>query len=242
MERIDEIGFGGLRLIQDPQEFCYGVDAVLLAGFAADNCGTCRSIVELGAGNGAVSLILCHKTDAGSITAVEVQPGAAALAARNAALNGLQDRMHVLNTDIKVMDTERLKCDVVVTNPPYMEGGRGVTNPESPRHVARHETTASLRDFFAAAGRLLPDGGQLFMVHRPARLTDIISIAREYELEPKIMRMVSPSPGNGANIVLLKCVRGGGRELKVLPELYVRDDNGEYTEEIKLIYEKQEEQ
>lgn len=243
-ERIDNIGFGGLKLIQDPEEFCYGVDAVILADFAARSLsGKPKSIVDLGTGTGIVPLILSHKTDAPQIIGVELQAASFARAQKNVQLNGLQGRLKFVNCDVKnVADREgclgflRGKADAVTTNPPYMVNLGGITNYNTAKAIARHETTAGLKDFLACAAALLKPKGDLFMVHRPSRLADICCYARENRLEPKELCFVSPNVRKAPNIVLVHCVKDGGRELKILDPLFVYDENGNYTQELRKCY------
>lgn len=243
-ERIDNIGFGGLKLIQDPEEFCYGVDAVILADFAArSSSGNPKSIVDLGTGTGIVPLILSHKTDARQIIGVELQTVSFTRAGKNAQLNGLQDRLKFFNCDVKNAASRagslgfmRGCADVVTMNPPYMVNSGGITNFNTAKAIARHETTAGLNDFLACAAALLKPKGDLFIVHRPSRLADICCFARENHLEPKELRFVSPNVRKAPNIVLVHCVKDGGRELKILDPLFVYDEDGNYTEELRKCY------
>ncbi len=234
--RVDEIGFGGLKLLQDPAQFCYGVDAVLLADF-------CRAkeddkVCELGSGNGAVSLIISAKYRPAHITGVELQKGPYELACESAVLNGLQDRLSFINRDIKDL-RGRLACasmDLVVTNPPYIEKGRGFISCESPQSLARHESSACLADFINEAARLLRCGGRLCMVHRPMRLPDICEYARAAGLEPKKLVPVAPKKGEPSNIILIECIKGAGKGLQVMAELVIREPDGSFTPELKRIY------
>lgn len=241
-ERVDNIGFGNLKLIQEPDEFCYGVDAVILADFAAKNAAdSVRNVVDLGTGTGVIPLILSHKTDAGFIAGLEIQEGSYQRAVRNAEMNHLTDRIHFFKGDVKTAATDVLKSlkgtvDVVTTNPPYMQGSGGLKCSNSAKSIARHETTAGLEDFFACAQALLKPRGDLFMVHRPSRLADICCLARQYGLEPKELCFVSPNVNKGANIILVHCVKGGGKQLRILDPLYVYEKNGEYTAKLRKCY------
>lgn len=234
---MDEIGFSDLRLIQKPEEFCYGVDAVILADFASKK--KAGRIVDLGTGTGIIPLILSHKTDAGVICGVEYQEGSYERARRNAALNGLSGRVCFFHGN--VADFSGLEdgwADAVTANPPYMRSSGGIVNENRAKSIARHETVGSLEDFIACACRLLRNRGDFYMVHRPSRLTDIFHLCLKYRLEPKEMRLVAPMEGQSPNIVLLHCVKNGGRELKLLPMLYVYQEKGVYSEEILRIYER----
>lgn len=272
-ERIDEIGFGGLKLIQEPKEFCYGVDAVILADFAAKNfavkaaktakCADKKKnvntdgsenfektskkqngcIVDLGTGTGIIPLILSYKTDADLIAGIELQTGSYGRAVRNAELNGLESRIRFFNEDVKTLTeneeiSELLKgqADAVTMNPPYMPSLGGLTNANTAKAIARHETSAGLWDFFSCASSLLKPKGDLFMVHRPSRLADICCFARENRLEPKELCFISPNVNKTPNIVLVHCVKDGGRELRFLDPLYVYNEDGCYTDRLLACY------
>ena len=247
MERIDNIGFGDLKLIQDPDEFCYGVDAVILADFAAKHAaGRPETIVDLGTGTGVIPLILSAKTDATKICGLELQKASYERAVRNielnAGANGIGERLRFFLGDVKSAARDVLldmkgTVDVVTTNPPYMQAQGGLTCANSAKSIARHETSAGLEDFFACAADLLKNRGELFMVHRPSRLADICCYGRKYGLEPKEMCFVAPNVRKAPNIILVHFVKGGGKELRVLDPLFVYDENGEYTAELRKCYE-----
>ncbi len=240
-ERIDQIGFGNLKLIQKPKDFCYGVDAVILADFAVKcNKSKPKTIVDLGTGTGVIPLILSHKTDAKHIYGLEVQEDSWQRALRNAKLNNLEDRISFINDDVKSFKTWAAdfqgSVDMVVSNPPYFISGGGIINNLAPKTIARHETTAGLKDFLACASYLLKPKGDFYMVHRPSRLADICCYGRENGLEPKEMCFVSPNKDSVPNILLVHMVKGGGKELKFLPPLAVYDGEGNYTPELLEAY------
>lgn len=241
-ERLDEIGFGGLRLIQKPEEFCYGVDAVILADFASKySRKSFRSAVDLGTGTGIIPLILSYKTGIPSIRGVEVQDASFGRAARNSALNGLEGRVGFIHGDVKDYKTGWGKelqgtVDLVTSNPPYTAGSSGLTSSNPAKLIARHETTASLEDFMKCAAYILRDKGEFFMVHRPSRIVDICCLGRQYGLEVKELQFVSPNREGKPNILLVHMVKGGGREAKMLPPLYVYNMDGSYTDELRKAY------
>ena len=234
--RRDDIGFGGYSLLQDDEAFCYGVDAVLLADLA--HARQSDRVMDLCTGNGVIPLIIYAKYRPKSISGIEIQKSAYELAVKNAADNGLSEKISFFNMD--ALDVKKRfaaeSFSLVCCNPPYTEKGHGIPGANESIHIARHETSAALSDFTAAAAWLLPNGGRFCMVHRPSRLADIMQCCREQGLEPKTLRMVAPHRGAAANIVLVECVKGGGRELKVLPELIVRNPDGSFTDEIEEIY------
>ena len=244
-QRIDSTGFGNIKLIQDMDQFCYGIDAVLLAdyvGRAMAPSYSCKNkkFFDMCSGNGVVALIMKHMYGPLSITALELQASAADLARRSAELNGFSGSIKIVQGDAKdvrsLFKTE--KFDVVSCNPPYSEKAGGPESSVTAKHIARHETTAGLENLIEAAAFLLNKGGIFTMVHRPFRLTDIIFYCRKYGLEPKFMRLVRPFRDEAPNILLISCVKGGGHELKIDRDLIVRNSDGSYSDEINKIYER----
>ena len=247
--RIDDTGFGGIRIIQDPEAFCYGVDAVLLADFAArrinEKKGAAdKKLMDLGCGNGIIPLILSHKTALRDIQGIEFQKNIFDLASENIRYNGLEERLTFYNYDIAdLLDSgagQRFSSsfDFVTSNPPYTAPVNGMTGKNTAKMKARHETTADLKSFLKFSAQILRPKGELFMVHRPSRLVDILSAGRSLGLETKEIQLVSGHAGESPNIVLLKMIRGAGRELKVLPQIFVRNEDGSYSETINNIYER----
>lgn len=235
-ERIDDLQLKGLRLIQNKNAFCFGVDAVLLSDFADVRKGD--QVLDLGTGTGIIPVLLAGKTQAKMITGLEIQTEMANMAKRSIILNNLQSRVNIICGDIKnsVDIFGPSSMDVIVTNPPYMASGGGLLNPSDTKAVSRHEILCTLSDVIDKSSRLLVPGGSFFMIHRPHRLADIICLMRAYKLEPKIIRFVHPSIYKKPNLLLIKGTRGGGNELKVLDPLYVYDENGRYSDEINKIY------
>jgi len=246
-ERLDEIGFGALKLIQKPEEFCYGVDAVILADFAAraieKNNSRFKKAIDLGTGTGIIPLILSHKTALDNIYAVEIQKDSYERILRNIEMNKLKDKITAINCDVSGLEKEfpdlKGSFDLVTTNPPYMIGGSGMINENPAKRIARHESTADLDDFIKISAALLRDKGELFMVHRPSRLVDICQACRRYKIEPKELRFISPDRSSKPNILLVRCVKFGRPELRMLEPLYVYEEAGNsYTEELLKIYER----
>lgn len=242
MLRLDDTGFGGIKIWQEPAAFCYGVDAVLLADFAARGIEKKKQkrIMDLGTGTGIVPLILSHKTEANYLAGLEIQEASYNLARRNAEENELTDRLHFFHGDVAEFDKPALygTLDAVTSNPPYTEGSCGIESGNPAKAIARHEISASLDDFIALAARLLSDRGDFYLVHRPSRLVDICESCRRHRLEPKEMRFVSGRAMEKPNILLVHCVKNGNRQLKILEPLAVRGENGEYSPEIMEIYER----
>ena len=246
LETTDSIGFGGMKLIQG-NGFRYGVDAVLLAAFTAGETGgrgmkrrKAPHILELGCGNGIVSVILSHKIPEITLLGVEIQAEEAERARRNVKLNHLEERIQIREADVASLSETALpeKFNAVVTNPPYFRRGGAIPNDASEKYIARHETSADLDAFIRAAAAQLDRDGELFMVHRPDRLVDICCSMRAQGLEPKELQMVMPFPETKPNILLVHGVKGGNSELRALPPIHVREADGRYSDLIQRIYER----
>jgi len=235
-ERVDDLQYKGLKIIQKKDGFCFGVDAVLLANFADVAKGA--KVMDLGTGTGIIPILIAGKTQARHITGLEIQEDMVEMASRSVSMNGLEERIRIVHGDIRNIKElfDPSSFDVVVTNPPYMNRGGGLVNPSDAKAIARHEILCTLEDVIAGAARLLKVGGQLAMVHRPDRLVDIIWLMRKYKIEPKYIRFVHPAPYKRANLLLIKGSRGGNPQLKMLDPLYIYDDKGNYSEEINRIY------
>lgn len=235
-ERIDDLQRNGYRIIQKKNGFCFGMDAVLLSGFARVRVG--ETAIDLGTGTGIIPILLEAKTEGRHFTGLEIQEEVAGMAARSVGLNGLENRVDIVNGDIK--EASRLfgkaSFDVVTSNPPYMNDSHGLKNPDLPKAIARHEVLCTLEDVVREAALLLKPGGRFYMVHRPHRLAEIISVLKDYKLEPKRMKMVHPFVDKEANMVLIEAVRGGRSMMKVEAPIIVYREPGVYTEEIYTIY------
>lgn len=235
-ERVDDLQRNHYRIIQDPERFCFGMDAVLLSGFARAKEGD--RVIDLGTGTGIIPILMEAKTEASSFVGLEIQPESADMASRSVLLNHLEEKIQIVTGDIKEAGSifGAASFDVVTSNPPYMTEHHGLTNEKSPKAIARHELLCSLEDVISQASRLLKPGGNFFMVHRPFRLADIMVLLREYHLEPKRMRLVYPFADKEPNMVLLEANRGGRPRLTVEKPLVVYKQPGVYTDEIYDIY------
>lgn len=235
-ERIDDLQRNGYKIIQKRDGFCFGMDAVLLSGFANVKQG--EKALDLGTGTGIIPLLLEARYQGSHYTGLEIQEEMAEMAARSVALNRLEDKIRIVTGDIK--EASRLfgaaSFDVVTSNPPYMNDAHGLKNPDLPKAIARHEVLCSLEDVVREASRLLRPGGRFYMVHRPHRLVEIIAVLKEWRLEPKRMKMVHPFVDKEANMVLIEAVRGGRSMIKVEAPIVVYKEPGVYTDEIYTIY------
>ena len=260
MYRIDDTGFGDIKVIQK-KGYGYGVDAVLLASFAAGETGAAGigmtgvagnasgkspvavKVADLGTDCGIVAFILAHKIPGAYVLGIEKRDEAAERAREAALLNRLDDRVSIMTADVTELSDEDRKAilstfNAVVSNPPYFRKGSAIPSSSSDRFTARHETTAGIDEFCRAASDMLKIGGGFYLIHRPDRLADIFTALRNSDLEPKELQLVLPHYGEPANLVMIHAVKGAGPQLKMLPEIVVHNTDGSYTETILRMYER----
>lgn len=242
-ERIDDLGCNNLKIIQNKNWFCFGIDSVLLVNFAK-NIKENSTILDLGTGTGIIPILLSGKINYKKAIGIEVQEKVAEMARRSIELNNLQDKIEIVCANIlsipdKIYENLNLKnnkFDVIITNPPYKKKGEGVINERQEKLISRHEITAKLEDFIKVASNLLKDKGEFYIVHRPERLVDIFEIMRTYKIEPKLMRMVCSNYDKPPKLVLIKGIKNGNSFLKIEKNLYIYDEKNNYTDELKKIY------
>ena len=238
-ERIDDLQYKGLKVIQNNKGFCFGIDSVILSDFAKNIKDNSR-VVDLGTGSGVIGLLLCNKTKLKEIIGIEIQKDVANMAKRSIRLNNLENMFQIVNENINDIFVQGIlnknQYDVVVMNPPYKEVGTGKQNEDEVKLISRHEIKAKLSDFIATASNLLKDKGEVYIVHKPERTIDIMQKMRENKIEPKEMKIVYPYKNAEASLILIKGVKGGKKFFKIMEPLYIYENNGEYTEQIKQIY------
>lgn len=222
-ERLDDLQLNGLELIQDPNKFCFGVDAVFLSDFVRVKPG--ETVLDMGTGNGIIPVLLSAKTQGKKFTGLELQPDTAEMARRSVRLNHLEERIEIVTGDIKEA-AEIFKpafFDVITTNPPYMPAEHGLRNPDSARAIARHEVMCSLDDILRESMRLLQDKGRFYMIHRPFRLTEIMIKMNQYKIEPKRIQFIYPYIDKEPAMVLIEGVRGARSRVTVEPPIIIYD-------------------
>ena len=238
-ERIDDLEYKNLKIIQNKEGFCFGIDSVLLSDFAK-NIKNGAKVLDLGTGTGIIPILLCGKTNLKEVIGVEIQKEVAEMANRSIKLNNLEERFKIVNEDMKNLMKiyGKQTFDVIVTNPPYKKKDTGIINESEKKIISRHEITATLEDFIKVTKDLLKDKGEFYMVHRPERLVDILNLMREYKIEPKILRFVYSKQDKEPKLILIKGIKNAKPFLRIEKNLYIYNDKGEYTEEILKIYKK----
>lgn len=257
-ERLDDLQRNGLRIIQSEDAFCFSIDAVLLSHFATVKNGD--AVVDLGTGSGVIPLLLSTRASSLKITGLELNEVAADRARRSVEINALEQCITIVQGDLREMSAScaegnpnlrascakgnlnlrascaRGKYNLVLCNPPYLPQGIGATSVQNTRRMARHEITATLSDVVSASAYLLSTGGRFAMVHRPFRLADIMCALREHNLEPKRLRMVHPTAGSEANMVLVEAIKDSKPALRVGQPIFVHENDGGYTAQILELY------
>lgn len=235
-ERYDELNRNGYEIIQNPDKFCFGMDAVLLSGFVKVKRD--ETILDLGTGTGIIPILLEAKTQGKHFTGLEIQEESVDMARRSVIHNHLERKIDIIHGDIKEAGKifDAASFDVITSNPPYMIDSHGLKNPNEPKAVARHEVLCTLEDVVCAAAKLLKPGGRFYLVHRPFRLVEIMVLMSRYKLEPKRMQMVHPYVDKEPNMVLLEGRKDGKSRLAVEKPLIVYQDQGVYMPEIYEIY------
>lgn len=239
-EQLD-ILLNGRQIIQDKKRFMFGIDAVLLSDFASSSIKKNDRVIDLGTGTGIIPLLLETLSPAHDFTALEIQSDSADMARRSMEANGLSDLIHIVEGDIKEVSSIFTKhsFNVVTCNPPYMNDSHGRQNESEAKNIARHEICCNLEDVIVAADYLLAPHGRFFMIHRPYRLPEIFALLAKYNLEAKVMQLVIPSKGKEPNLVMIEARKNAQPRLKIAPQFAVYGEDGEYSSEVKAVYERQ---
>lgn len=236
-ERIDDLQYKGLKIIQNKEGFCFGIDSVLLSDFAK-SIKPNSTVLDIGTGTGIIGLLLCRKTELLKIYGVEIQKDVAEMAKRSVRLNQLEGKFEIINCNVKdILDfLPAHSIDCIVTNPPYKKANTGIKSEDEKQLISRHEVKCTLEDVIEKSSNLLKDKGEFFMVHRAERMVDIMCALREYRLEPKNIRFVHSKQREKPNLILVKAIKHANPFLKIDKPLIIYDEEGNYTEEINQIY------
>ena len=236
MERLDDLQLSGLKILQDTERFCFGMDAVVLSGFIKVKKGA--RLLDMGTGTGILPLLLSTKTEASELVGLEIQEESAAMASRSVELNGLSEKIRIVRGDIK--EAGKLfgpaSFSVVCSNPPYMAAGQGLTNPDGPLAIARHEILCSFEDIVKQSFIVLRQGGSLFLVHKPERLSELFCTLSAGRMEPKRLRLVHPFADREPSMVLIEAVKDGKKGMKVEKPLILYEKKDVYSEEMRRDY------
>lgn len=240
-ERIDDLEYKGLKIIQKKDGFCFGMDSVILSSYAKITKKNAIA-ADFGTGTGIISILLAAKNDnIDKVYGFEIQEEMYEMARRSVKMNDLNDKVEIVNADIVGISKNNWnnKFDVIVSNPPYKKVNTGLVNQKDKKLISRHEVKCTLDEIAYEVSRCLKDNGIFYMVHRPDRLVDICTVMRKNKLEPKEIRFVHSHNGDEANLLLVKCVKCGKPYMRVLDPLIVYNENNEYTDEIYKIYSKE---
>lgn len=233
-ERIDDLQYNGLKLIQDKNAFCFGIDAVLLANFSIVKPN--EICLEFGSGNGIVSVLLTEKTKGKFFYGIDIQQNAIELSTKNIELNNLSDKLKFIYSDLKKANELNLNPNVIVTNPPYMRKDSGETNCNEELSIARHEVKCDVEDIIYSASKCLGTKGRFYMIHRSIRITDILYFMRKYKLEAKRVRFVHSFVGKESNMVLIEAIKDAKYDCIVEKPLILYESDNMHTEEVLKMY------
>ena len=232
-EKVEDLGIKGYKIIQNKDGFCFGSDAVLLSRFV--KLKKSARVLNMCTGTGIIPVLLWAMQEPCRIDAVEIVPEVSDMAKRTMELNNLSDKIVVHNADLN--DAAEMfgkhTFDAVTCNPPYMNVGGGIVNPKDALAIARHEIACTLDGVVKSAASVLKSGGKLFMVHRADRMCDVISAFRKYRIEPKRLKVVYPSEGKGANLILVEGALDGKPQLKIESAVFMYDRDGNYIQSLK---------
>ena len=239
-ERIDDLQLNNLKIIQNKDGFCFGIDAVLLSDFAKDIRNNSQ-VLDLGTGTGIIGILLCAKTKLSKIYGIDIQKDVCDMALRSIKLNNLEIKFEIINTNIKDLQNifNESSFDAIVSNPPYKKDNSGLKNESETKLISRHEITASLEDFISTSSKLLKNNGNIYMVHRPERLSDLFYLLKKYNLEPKKLRLVQSYYDSKPKLILIKATKNAKSFLNIEEPLIIYNKDGSYTDEIFKIYSKE---
>lgn len=217
-ERLDDLQLSGYEIIQNPERFCFGVDAVLLTDFVKVKPG--ERVLDLGTGTGVIPILLEAKTQGKEFIGLEIQEESADMARRSVAYNGLSEKVHIVTGDIKEAAEifRTASFDVITINPPYMLNEHGLKNIGDAKTIARHEVLCTLDDILRESAKILPESkGRFYMVHKPFRLVEILNKMCQYKIETKRLQFVHPYVDKEPTMVLIEGMKGGKSRVKIDP-------------------------
>ena len=211
----------------------------MLSDFAKDIRNNSK-VLDLGTGTGIIGTLLCAKTNLSKIYGIDIQKDVCDMASRSVKLNNLEDKFEIINSNIKDLKNifEEASFDAIVSNPPYKKDNSGLRNGAETKLISRHEITASLEDFISVSSNLLKNNGNIYMVHRPERLSDLFYLLKKYNLEPKKLRMVQSYVDSKPKLILVKATKNAKSFLNIEDPLIIYNKDGSYTDEIFKIYDK----
>lgn len=232
-EKVDELIQGNCKIIQDKDKFCFGIDSLLISKFATARLND--EVFDLGTGTGVIPLVMSHTTKAKHFTALEVQVQSVDMARRSVELNGLENKISVVECDIKNVGKKFNKnaADVVVSNPPYMTLNQGEASPKDSKSIARTEILCRLEDVVSAADFLLKPNGKFFMIHRPNRLGEIFAVCLKFKLVVKRLQLIYPFADKSPTMVMIEARKNVKQDLKILEPLIMYSNPGVYSEQLK---------
>lgn len=220
-EKIEDLEDKRLKIIQAKDSYRFSVDSILLLNFI--RLKNYENIIDLGTGSGIIPLLLFGKKKGLSIYGVEIQKDLADMARRSVELNKLQNGITIIQEDFRNLKNnfKNQQFDVVVSNPPYISMGQGKINPSINKAIARHEIKGELEDMISVSNYLLKNKGRIYLIYRSAKLIKLVITLKRYGIEPKVIKLIHPRPGENANLVLLEGIKSGKEELKIEDPIFL---------------------
>lgn len=234
----DLLNYSDLKIVQDDDYFNFSLDSVLLPNFVKINSRT-KNILDLGTGNAPIPMILSTMTNA-NIYGIEFQKEIFDMAKESLKINNLEDKITLINDNMKNLDKyfPVNYFDVIVSNPPYFRlNEMSNVNETIQKTIARHEKEITLEEIVKIAKKFLNNNGTFAMVHRTDRLIEIIEEFRKNNIEPKRIQLIYPKENTESNMVLIEGRKNGNIGLKILPPLIAHKQNGEYSEDVKKMFQ-----
>ena len=236
-ERIDDLDYKGMKIIQKKDGFCFGMDSVLISNFSKISKNN-AVIADIGTGTGIISILIAAKNRINKIYGFDIQEEMVEMANRSVELNNFKEKIEIIKANIVGLSESgyKNKFDYVITNPPYKKINTGLINDNEKKLISRHEVKCTLNDILYESANILKDKGTFYMVHRPERLPEIIVLMKKNRIEPKEIQFVYPKEDKQANLVLIKGIKFANPYLRILEPLIIYDKNGNYTEKVRSFY------
>ena len=231
-ETLEDLPSVNCKIIQKKKGFRFTVDSILLVNFLKLKKNT--NLLDIGTGTGIMPLLLCRKEEINLITAVEIETEIAKMFEKTIEINSLKSKIKLINTDIKNYKEEPF--DMIISNPPYMKLNEGYVSPHDYRAGARHEVNLELKELLINGKRLLKNGGSFNLVYRTNRFMEVLDEAKMLNLNAKRVRFIYSKPNQSSDLFMIEMIKGFKCACVVEEPLYIYNEHGEYTEELKKYY------
>ena len=231
-ETLEDLPSVNCKIIQKKKGFRFTVDSILLVNFLKLKKNT--NLLDIGTGTGIMPLLLCRKVEINLITAVEIETEIAKMFEKTIEINSLESKIKLIDIDIK--NYKEKPFNMIISNPPYMKLNEGYVSPHDYRAGARHEVNLDLKELLINGKRLLKNGGSFNLVYRTNRFMEVLDEARMLNLNAKRVRFIYSKPNQSSDLIMIEMIEGFKCACVVEEPLYIYNEHGEYTEELKKYY------